>query len=73
MAGVLLEPVARKVLKAGVEAIRALGGGMTEAYPADFPGQGRPAYTGSVDMYEKEGFARVAQLGTRHVLMRAEL
>ena len=36
-------------------------------------GASRPQYTGSVAMYEREGFAAIAQLGKIHYLMRAEI
>lgn len=65
--------LARLVLHEAVLAIRALGGGLTEAFPMEVPGEKRPQYTGSVDMYEKEGFTCIAPLGKSHYLLRADL
>jgi hypothetical protein len=46
------------------------GGGNVESFPFDIEGIERPAYTGSVAMYEREGFREVCRLGKNEVLMR---
>lgn len=65
--------LAKKVLAEATAAIKGLGGGVTEAFPMEVPGVKRPQYTGSVAMYEAEGFACVAPLGKISYLMRATL
>lgn len=65
--------LAKKVLAEGIAAIKNLGGGVTEAFPIVVPNQKKPEYTGSVEMYEAEGFKEIASLGKHIVLMRAEL
>jgi GNAT superfamily N-acetyltransferase len=65
--------LSKKVLAAAVIAIKHLGGGVTEAFPMEVPGAKRPQYTGSVAMYEAEGFTCVAPLGKNSFLMRAKL
>jgi len=65
--------LSRKVLAEAVAAIKRLGGGMTEAFPMEVPEAKRPQYTGSVAMYEAEGFLCVAPLGKNSFLMRAKL
>jgi GNAT superfamily N-acetyltransferase len=65
--------LSRKVLAEAIAAIKSLGGGVTEAFPMEVPGAKRPQYTGSVVMYEAEGFVRVAPLGKNSFLMRARL
>jgi GNAT superfamily N-acetyltransferase len=57
-------------LHAALEHIRTHGGGVVEAFPFEIEGVQRPSYTGSVAMYEHEGFARVCPLGKVMVLMR---
>jgi GNAT superfamily N-acetyltransferase len=65
--------LSKRVLAAGVDAIKSLGGGLTEAYPMEVPGAKRPQYTGSVSMYEAQGFRCVTPMGKRHFIMRAVL
>jgi len=64
------EGLSRVALKAALEIMRRRGGGVVEAFPLDVPGIARPQYTGSVKMYEQEGFQEVARLGKSTVLMR---
>lgn len=65
--------LAKKVLAEAIGAIKAMGGGVTEAFPFVIPGKKIPEYTGSVEMYEAEGFQEAARLGKYIVLMRAVL
>jgi ribosomal protein S18 acetylase RimI-like enzyme len=65
--------LAKRVLATAVAAIHAQGGGLTEAFPMEVPETKRPQYTGSVKMYEAEGFVCAARLGANHFVMRAEL
>jgi len=65
--------LAKKVLAEAVCAIKDLGGGVTEAFPFVIPGKKMPEYTGSIEMYQAEGFEEVARLGKYIVLMRAVL
>jgi GNAT superfamily N-acetyltransferase len=62
--------LARKVLSEAMTAIANQGGGIVEAYPMEVPGVARPQYTGSVAMYEREGFENISPLGKNHFLMR---
>lgn len=64
--------VARTALQAALDAIRANGGGLVEAYPAtrsDAPG----LYLGTRSMFEKAGFEAVAPFGTGNLVMRKTL
>lgn len=65
--------LARKVLAEGIAAIKLQGGGVTEAFPFVIPDKKIPEYTGSVEMYQAEGFEEVTKLGKYIVLMRAVL
>ncbi len=65
--------LARKVLAEAVRTIKDMGGGVTEAFPFVIPGKKIPEYTGSVEMYQAEGFEEVARLGKYIVLMRTVL
>lgn len=65
--------LAKRVLAEGISAIKNQGGGVTEAFPFVIPGQKKPEYTGSVEMYEAEGFQEITRLGKYIVLMRAVL
>jgi len=67
------EGLSKIALKAAIENIQHHGGGLVEAFPFDVPGAKRPSYTGSVKMYEQEGFEIVARLGQVTVLMRNDL
>ena len=67
------EGLSNYALHAAVESIRAQGGGTVESFPFDIEGIERPSYTGSVAMYEREGFQRVCRLGKNEVLMRLVL
>jgi hypothetical protein len=49
------------------------GGGIVEAFPLNVPGIPCPLYTGSVKMYEREGFEAVGRLGKNTVFMRLML
>ncbi len=64
--------VARTALDAALDAIRANGGGLVEAYPVvrwDAPAQ----YLGPRSMFEKAGFEAVAPFGTNNLVMRKTL
>jgi GNAT superfamily N-acetyltransferase len=65
--------LAKRVLAEAVSTIKNLGGGVTEAFPLVIPGKKIPEYTGSVEMYQAEGFEEVTKLGKYIVLMRAVL
>jgi len=62
--------VAAAALRAALTAIRRRGGGVVEAYPAT---QSRPPrtllYYGTVPLFEREGFRRVAGLGPGQCVM----
>jgi GNAT superfamily N-acetyltransferase len=64
------EGLSHVALSAAVASMRKHGGGIVESFPLVVPGARRPQYTGSVAMYEREGFREVARLGERTVLMR---
>lgn len=67
--------VAGLALKAALEAIRNKGGGLVEAYPfARWIGSfGNMNWSGTVSMFQKEGFRTVAPLGKYIVVMRRTL
>jgi GNAT superfamily N-acetyltransferase len=67
------EGLSKVALGAAIVSIREQGGGLVEAFPMDVPGIKRPHYTGSVEMYRREGFEEVARLGKNTVLMRGWL
>jgi GNAT superfamily N-acetyltransferase len=64
------EGLSQLPLKAALASIKEKGGGIVEAFPFDIPGAKRPSYSGSVKMFEREGFEEVARLGKITVLMR---
>lgn len=64
--------VARTALQAALDVMRAKGGGLVEAYPADrwdAPAQ----YLGTRSMFEKAGFELVAPFGESNLVMRKTL
>jgi len=62
--------VATAALRAALDSIRAQGGGPVEAYPVAIPKHGsNTLWFGTVGMFQREGFTRVARLGAS-VLMR---
>lgn len=64
--------VASTALRAALDAIRAKGGGVAEAYPV----RRWDAYTkfrGTVSMFRREGFRAIAPIGESNLLMRMEL
>lgn len=64
--------VASTALKAALEAIAAQGGGRVEAYPEDTDAMGDRGsflWSGTVSMFEREGFNRVRPLGKRSWVM----
>lgn len=62
--------VATAALHAVLKSISRQGGGVVEAYPVMGPDRwGQQLWWGKVSMFEREGFKRVARLGTS-VLMR---
>lgn len=64
--------VAGAALGAALDSIREQGGGVVEAFPARR--KGFPAdWTGTLPMFEKEGFAVVAPYGRYNVLVRRSL
>src|SRR3990172_5105538 len=65
--------VATAALRGALEAIRDRGGGLVEAYPVAVPKTGsNTLWFGTVGMFEREGFEKVARLGAS-VLMRKVL
>jgi ribosomal protein S18 acetylase RimI-like enzyme len=64
--------VASAGLKAVLKSIRKKGGGLVEAYPATRKGA-LAVWSGTVPMFEHEGFAVVAPFGRSNVLMRKTL
>ncbi len=57
-------------LHATMKMIRQKGGGIVEAFPLNVPEAKSLPYTGTIDMYKKEGFEEICPLGVRTVLMR---
>jgi len=57
-------------LHAALEEIARLGGGVVEAFPLDAPNIKHNVYTGSADMYRREGFTEAARLSESKLLMR---
>jgi ribosomal protein S18 acetylase RimI-like enzyme len=64
--------IATIALRAALEAIRKKGGGVVEAYPVTNP-RAVPIWFGSVGMFEREGFRKIAQLGRSTLVMRRTL
>jgi GNAT superfamily N-acetyltransferase len=62
--------VAGAALRAVVTAIQQRGGGLTEAYPTLTPHDPDWAHTGTVALFEQEGFAIVARPSPRYVVMQ---
>lgn len=61
--------VANLALKAALEEIARLGGGVVEAYPEDVEGRKTSSsflHGGTLAMFEREGFERVRRLGMHH-------
>jgi GNAT superfamily N-acetyltransferase len=65
--------IATYTLHAAVEEIARLGGGVVEAFPFDIEGMRHNQFTGSVDMYLREGFEKVVRLGKSTLLMRKRI
>lgn len=68
--------VAKAALKAALASISRQGGGTVEAYPVVSPKMAAVPewrWFGTPSMFEKEGFRKVAPLGTSGVLMRKEV
>ena len=61
--------IARRALKAALEAIQNRGGGMVEAYPIRRWGA-YAEYRGTLSMFKTEGFKIVAPIGRNNVLVR---
>jgi len=65
--------IAGAALAAALESIKRQGGGIVEAYPiANWDGKsfGNMSTHGTVSMFKKAGFRRVAQFGNTNVVMR---
>ena len=65
--------VAKYALKAALESIKEQGGGIVEAYPvvsAKMAAVPEWRWFGTLGMFRREGFRRVASLGTSGVLVR---
>ncbi len=61
--------VASIALRAALEAIKKRGGGLVEAYPITRWGA-YADYRGTVTMFQREGFERIAPFGKDNVVMR---
>ncbi|MDD2523022.1 MAG: hypothetical protein PHW11_09440 [Anaerolineaceae bacterium] len=57
-------------LKSALKAIEMYGGGLTAGMPFDFPGDSRPAYNGSINLFEREGFWVAAHFGHNALLLK---
>ena len=57
-------------LTSAIKAIELSGGGLTAGLPFDFPDGNRPAYSGSIHLFEREGFRVAAHLGHRALLLK---
>lgn len=64
--------VANFALHAALGAIRRLGGGIVEAYPATH-GRAVATWFGTVAMFEREGFSVVQPFGRSNVMVRKVL
>ena len=64
------EGLAKFALHSAMASIRRRGGGIVEAFPLVVPGTSHPQYTGSIKMYQREGFREVTRIGKNTVLMR---
>lgn len=65
--------IGSRALEVALASIKSQGGGLVEAYPVvDWQGAsfGNVSTHGTVSMFRKQGFKRVAQFGPRNVLMR---
>ena len=62
--------IAIQTLHAALEEIARRGGGVVEAFPLDSPKIRHNVFTGSADMYRREGFAEVVRLTENTLLMR---
>jgi len=64
--------IALIALRAALESIRRRGGGVVEAYPVTH-WKAVPTWFGSVEMFEREGFRKIAALGRSALVMRRAL
>lgn len=64
--------VAKIALKGVLTSIKKKGGGVVEAYPATHS-TAVAIWFGSVTMFEKEGFRKVARLGRSNIVMRRKI
>lgn len=64
--------VAAAALRAALESIREQGGGLVEAYPTLTPHDVNWAHTGTVALFEREGFSVVDRPSERYVVMQRE-
>ena len=62
--------VARAALRAALDAIREGGGGLVEAYPTLKPDDGNWGHTGTISLFEREGFALVGRPNAPYVVMQ---
>ena len=60
-------------LREAVAHIGRNGGGVVEAFPFDLPNAKTISYTGTVDMFQKHGFEKVASVGKDRLLMRRRI
>lgn len=62
-----------KLLQGALQVIKNKGGGVIEAFPLEIVGNTKPQYSGSVALYERQGFKVVGPVGKSKVLMRLEM
>jgi GNAT superfamily N-acetyltransferase len=64
--------VASTALRSALEAIRERGGGLVEGYPTLTPLNPNWAHSGTVSLFEREGFAIVSRPSEKYVVMQRE-
>jgi ribosomal protein S18 acetylase RimI-like enzyme len=65
--------VASTALRNALEAIRERGGGLVEAYPTLTPRNPNWTHSGTVSMFEREGFGIVRRPSEKYVVMQREV
>ena len=65
--------VASTALRAAIASISSVGGGLVEAYPTTTPENGNRQHSGTVAMFEREGFEVSRRPSTPYVVVRRRL
>jgi GNAT superfamily N-acetyltransferase len=73
VAGQRRRGVASAALRAALRAIRERGGGLVEAYPTLTPSDPNWAHTGTVTLFEREGFSVIARPSDLYVVMQCDV